>query len=213
MISIIDPGTIRDISNDLLMPNGKLKLLSSLDYAKYTTQELQLFGYKNARYGIPTIELVEYIKTIIGDRSAIEIGSGHGDLGYHLGIPMTDSKIQTTLEIKAYYEALRQPLIDYPEDVEKIEALDAVKKYKPQVVVGSWLTTYSAGPAEYGSSPAGIKEDEILNLVETYILVGNLDSHADKPILKTHGGYEKKGSFIISRAKNPQNNRIFIIKG
>lgn len=211
-IDIINPDDVRDISNDLLLPNGKLKLLSYHEYKKYTLQELQLFGHINTRYGIPTIELVEHIKSIIGDRKAIEIGAGHGDLGYHLDIPMTDSKIQDDPKIKAFYEANGQPTIKYPNDVQKLEALEAVKKYTPQVVVASWVTTYSPIPMkDYGSSPHGIKENEILDLIETYILVGNLDSHWDKPILKNSTYISRP--YIISRAKNPQNNRIFVVKG
>lgn len=200
-----------DISAELLTTEGRLKLLSYKEYVKYSHDELMYFGHLNARYGFPTIELAEYIKTIINGRIAIEIGAGSGDLGHYLGIHMTDSKIQEDNNIQNFYKVMRQPLIKYPADVEKIEALEAVKKYKPQVVIGSWVTTYASDVMSYGSSPYGIKEDKILELVDTYIVIGNLDNHGDKPIRKLpHTEVNEK--FIISRAKNPENNRIFIWK-
>lgn len=207
--AIIPTEGLTDISNELLLPNGKLKLLSSEKYREYKWTDFRHFCHQHARYGIPTVELVDYIKNIIGHRSAIEIGSGHGDLGYHLNIPMTDSKQQEMPEIKASYAAMGQPTIKYPDDVEKLEALEAVYKYKPKVVVASWITPYSKHETTFGSNPFGIREDKILSLVETLVIVGNIDIHWDKPIRKqehiTH-----HAPWIVSRAKNPEKNCIFI---
>jgi hypothetical protein len=41
-----------------------------------------------------TVELVAWLHDRIAGRKAIEIGAGMGDLGYHLGIPQTDSYAQ-----------------------------------------------------------------------------------------------------------------------
>lgn len=209
MMVVLYPKNLKDLSIVLLDSDGRLNLLSYKSYSDFDWESFRFFCHENARYGIPTIELVEYLKDIIGGRSAIEIGAGHGDLGYHLGIHRTDSKMQESPDIQERYRRFGQPTIKYPKDVEKIEALDAVKKYNPQVVVASWVTVFSATETSYGSSPHGIKEDEILKLVDTYILVGNISSHGDKPIMAIeHKTIDEP--FIISRSANRDGNRIFI---
>src|SRR5271170_675184 len=81
----------------------RLKLLSYKEYDKIDRIALKLFCHATGRYGLPTIELVEYLKELIGGRSAIEIGAGNGDLGRHLGIPMTDSRLQEDPVIRERY--------------------------------------------------------------------------------------------------------------
>lgn len=206
---ILDPNKITDISKQLLLENGKVKLLPYQEWLSYTWEDFRFFCHQHARYGIPTRELVELIKNIIGARSAIEIGAGAGDLGYHLGIPMTDSRIQEEGIVRAMYEKMGQPIIKYGIDVEKLESLEAVKKYKPQVVLASWVTTFSPRETTFGSSPYGVKEKDILDLVETYILVGNLNFCGDKPIMKLpHSIIE--APHIISRSINKEGNRVWV---
>lgn len=200
-------GEVKDISKEILMDNGKLKLLQ--DFNKYTPEELRLFCHQYARYGLPTVELIKTLLDLINNRSCIEIGAGHGDIGYHLKIHMTDSKIQQTDEVKSIYKLMGQPIIQYPEDVEKIEALSAVKKYQPKVVIGSWITPYSPKKVLHGSSPYGVMDNEILSLVETYIMIGNIDTHGDNPLMQLPHG-EIAAPWLRSRAKNQDRNRIFI---
>jgi len=210
MISrIISANSTRDISSELLLPNGRLKLLPSKTLQAYKWDDFRTFCHIHARYGIPTVEQHLFLQKVIGDRSVIEIGAGAGDLGFHLKIQMTDSKQQDRPDIKAAYEAMRQPTINYPRDVEKIDALKAVEKYKPQVVIGSWITTYAPHEMPYSSNPFGIKEKLILDQVETFILIGNVDVHGDKPIMKI-AHEEIYEQWIVSRGKNQENNRIFI---
>jgi hypothetical protein len=202
---------LKDISSQLLMKNKKLKLLDAKEYDNFSHGDLRFFCHQHARYGLPTTECVNFIREVINGRTALEIGSGHGDLGYHLNIRMTDSKIQEDPGVRLFYMMGRQPVINYPPDIRKIEAIDAVKKWRPQVVVGSWITRWVSPdfPPSGNGSVFGVKEDEILDLVETYILVGNLDTHGDKEIMKRKHR-EIANPFLKSRAKNPENNRIFI---
>lgn len=209
MITIIHESETKYISDQLLMENGNLKLLNSSFYRELPWDDFRLFCHLHGRYGIINIELIEFLKKIIHDRSVIEIGSGAGDLGHHLGIHMTDSKQQDNPGIKKIYEMMKQPTIKYSADVEKIDALDAVIKYKPQVAIGNWITTYAPHEMPYGSNPYGIKEPEILDLVESFILIGNIDIHGDKPILKLPHE-EFYFDWLVSRAKNQENNRIWI---
>lgn len=207
--SILKPGNLKDISQELLLPNGKLKLFPAKFYDDLDKNNLRLFCHMYARYGLPTTELIDFLIQKIDGRSAIEIGSGHGDLGYHLHINMTDSKIQKKPEIQEIYKSMEQPIIDYPDDVEEIEALDAVHKYKPSVVIASWITTYAPHFMPYSSSSHGIKEAKILDKVETFIIIGNNDLHGDKPIRKLPH-LEIYEPWIKSCATNPENNRIYI---
>lgn len=210
MISrIIAEDSVIDISPELLLSNGKLKLLSSEEFKSYRWDDFRTFCHKYARYGIHTMEQQLFLHYIIKGRKTIEIGSGAGDLGFHMQIPMTDSKQQDSPAIKAAYAAMRQPTIKYPEDVEKLEALKAVNKYKPQVVIGSWVTTYAPHEMPYGSNPFGIKENLILDKVETFILIGNIDTHGDKPIMSLPHE-EIYEPWMVSRGKNQLNNRIWI---
>lgn len=208
-VSIINATNLKDLSGELLRPDGKMKLKYASHYSQYSWDDFRSFCHFHARYGIPTIELIHYLDEIIGGRSAIEIGSGCGDLGFHLGIKMTDSKLQEDPLIVKIYKAMKQPVIKYPQDVEKIDALDAVKKYQPQVVVASWITPYSSHEANFGSNPFGVKESEILDLVETFIIIGNLDTHWDKPIRKKDH-LLLHPEWLVSRAKNPKNNCIMV---
>lgn len=198
------------IFNDIMMSNNKMKLLPASHYKSYPWNDFRFFCHTYARYGIVTQELIDILKIYIKDKNAIEIGAGCGDLGYHLGIPMTDSKIQDDPLIKKVYEYMGQPTINYPEDVEKIEAISAIKKYKPQVVIASWVTAFGyPGKDDFGCNECGVKENEILNMVDTYILYGNSSVHHDKPIMKhLHTVIDHPG--FISRSSSKDMNKLFI---
>jgi hypothetical protein len=96
----------------------------------YRQEHLMLWCVKSARYTIPTIELIDFLKARIGNRKAIEIGSGNNDLGWYLGIPQTDSYIQQTEAMKTLYSALGQVPTSPKPDVEKLDAIAAIKKYQ-----------------------------------------------------------------------------------
>lgn len=192
--------------------NGQLELLSHKDYEKMDHTALRVWCHKNARYGLPTRELIIWLDCFIADRKAIEIGSGHGDLAFHLGIKGTDSKCQDMPDVKAWYKIMGQPTIKYPKGIEKIEALDAVKKYKPDIVLGSWITEWidpKLPPPPHGGSVYGVKEDLLLETGVTYILIGNLAVHGKKKIMKLDHR-ELEYPFIKSRSSQPSLDRLLI---
>lgn len=209
IITSLKNSNIITIYNEVLDNNNRVKLMPAEEWRKYKWDDFRLFCHEFSRYGIPTIEVINFLKEKINGRRTLEIGAGAGDLGYHLGIKMTDSKQQERPEVIAAYKAMRQPLIKYPKDVERREATDAVYKYKPEVVVASWITTYAPHEMPYGSNPYGVREFDILRLCETFILIGNRDTHGDKPIMEIeHEEYLLSG--LVSRAHNQDNNRIWI---
>ncbi len=201
---------------DLLDDRGQLQLLPAAAYDAISHEALMVWCNRNARYGLPTVELVAWLKERIAGRSAIEIGSGAGDLAYHLGIPGTDSKIQKRPAVRAWYESMGQPVIRYPKFVQNLDAFEAIEEYKPEVVVASWVTHWvdPNKPLPLGEVGCmfGIKEDLLLATGVTYIMVGNLDVHRQKPIFSLpHKEYNLP--FVRSRATFPNLNRVWVWEG
>ena len=215
--SILNPQTVRvspqDITGmDVLDANGRVKLMPAAEWRKFPHQYIQQWCHVNSRYVIPTIELINWLKQKIGGRTAIEVGAGMGDLGYHLGIQMTDSYMQRRPEVQLYYQTLGSPTTDPPPDVAEYEALDALDHFKPQVCVAGFLTQmYQDGDSEkrIGSSVYGAQEFRLLEKVETYIMIGNELPHYGKRLLNVpHETY--KVPWVVTRAKEQDKNVIWV---
>jgi hypothetical protein len=196
---------------------GRMKLRPAATYADTPTLDLFTWCAQHARYGIPTTELVEFLRELIGDRRALEIGAGQGDLGGHLGIPMTDSAKQSEdQQIARYYRAIGQFPTDPPADVDRLEAIRAIETYSPSVVIGSWITQlYQPGDettktrAAIGSSIYGVDERDVIERVQTYIHIGNRKTHGDKRLLaRPHRVV--RAPWIVSRSLSPEDNEIYI---
>lgn len=194
---------------NLLDSKGLLSLKHAEEYDAYTWEDLRLFCHYNARYILPTFELIDFLKSQIEGLTAIEIGAGSGDLGRHLNIPMTDSHCQEWPDVQAFYNIIGQPRIKYGKDVERLDAMAAVNKYKPDVVIGAWVTHWidpGKPPPPGGGNVYGIKDDEILPLVKKYIIIGAEEIHKYKGIMKSkHKNVD--ASFVRSRRRD---NRIWI---
>lgn len=185
--------------------------MSVAEMDRWSHDSIQLWCHKNARYGLPNIETVEWIKQRIGGRSAIEIGAGSGDLCRHLGIRGTDSKLQANNEMAmALYQLAGQPMIQYPEWVVQSEALDAVRYYQPEVVVASWVTNW-VDPDKFTGPGCmyGVHEDQILAAGCEYIFIGNLETHKHKPLLKVPHEIHRL-PFLRSRATHAAVNVALI---
>jgi len=208
---------IRVLSPDLPLPDlldaeGRLKLLSAQEYDRIPPDSLRLWCHRYARYGLPTTELVAWLQERITSHTAIEIGSGSGDLAYHLGIPATDNKMQKRRSIQEYYQSIGQPTIRYPKFVQNLDALDAVREYQPQTVIASWVTEWidpNLPPPPSGGNIWGVKEDEILATGCEYILIGNQQVHGGKKIM-AQPHQEFTLPFLRSRANHPELDRIWI---
>lgn len=177
----------KDVSHldEVLKPNGILECLPSSVYETIPLNDLRLWCHANAVYGLPTHELIQFLKDVfIG--ATIEIGAGDGVFGRSLGVQSTDSYIQSDPKMAILYRLMGQPVVKYGANVEKIEALDAVRKYKPDTVFGSWVTQY-VSPEEnidVTGCMAGIDEVAMSKLVQRYIVFGNEKVHKDKKIFK-----------------------------
>ena len=209
-VSILDATTPTPIG--MLREDGILALHPSGFYDAISHDSLRIWCHRNGRYGLPTQELVSWLHDYIGTRRAIEIGSGYGDLAFHLGIPATDNWCQTFPDVKMYYEVTSQPVIQYPERVEKLDAAAAIAKYQPEIVIGSWVTQWidpTLPPPVGGGNIYGIKEDEIVTAGLTYIMIGNSAVHGDKRVM-TFPHEEWKFSFLKSRSSKPELDRMWV---
>lgn len=167
-------------AEDLLLENGILQVRPYAQIQNLDPTVILNFILRYGIYVLPTAELVDFLKTEIRGK-AIEIGCGHGALGRALSIPITDSYLQETPEIKMYYQLMGQPTVPYPRDVEKLNAEQAMKKYRPDTVIGAYITHKYNGKT---GNMYGVVEGKILSAGCKYINIGNDKVHADKPILK-----------------------------
>lgn len=207
-------AVVAGLNSTLLDKKGRIRLFPAAFYKALPPDALSIWCLQQARYGIPTVELVEWLKNEIGDRKAIEVGAGNGDLGYHLGIVSTDSYAQASRpEMQLTYAATGQVPTAPKPDVLKLSAVDAVKRLKPKVVVASWLTRkFIKGKDKEGVAQAfayGAEEEKIWENCHTYIHIGNVNSHGKKTLLaKPH--LELFFPWLVSRAVDPSRNVIYL---
>lgn len=205
---VLDPKSIRDLAPEALGPDGRLRVLPAAFWAATTPAERALFGHRYGLYSFPTTELVEHLRTLIGGRPAIEIGAGHGVLAEALGIPATDSRMQDQPHYRAHYAALGQPTVPYGPNVIDCHASRAVRRYRPAVVVGCWVThKYDPRRHAAGGNEVGIDEPDILANCALYVVVGNEQVHAGKAIWARRHSITFP-DFVYSRAQN--GSRDFI---
>jgi hypothetical protein len=191
-----------------------LKILDAAAYDQYPQEHIALWCHHKGIYGLPTSELVDWLKPHIAPGKTIEIGAGNGALGRALGIPITDSRCMDLLEVRIYYALNGQPVTPYPDDIIAMDAVEAVQNYQPQVVVGSWVThKYNENKHWRGGNMYGIDEDAILNqpCVIKYIVIGNTNIHGNKPI-HDRKDFKKliySHPWIKSRSQSPEKNVIY----
>lgn len=211
---VLDPSEIRDLRPDVLGADGRMRILPAAYWATTTTNERALFGTRTGIYSFPTEELVVRLKELIAGRVAIEIGAGHGILAEALGIPGTDNYQHRMLKYRLVYETAKQPIVPYGPKVIEMHASRAVRHFRPQVVIGCWVThKYDHAHPELEGNEIGVDEPDILRNCSTYIFVGNEHVHAQKPILSTRPSLGRKHvieypDYVYSRAHN--NSRDFI---
>lgn len=218
ILAPIDPAPIDAELLEVTDAGARMRALPAAELRALPADALAAWCGMRARYGLVTAELVGFLRDLIGWRDgvdadhAIEIGAGMGDLGYRVGIHMTDSAMQTRPEIRDYYRSLGQPIIDPPPDVERLDALAAIQKYRPKIVIGSWCTQlYRDGdtPKRIGSSMYGVDEEWIIRNVDVYVHVGNDGPHAGKRIYAARHETVRP-PWLVSRAADQALNCVRI---
>jgi hypothetical protein len=189
---------------------GHVRLMPAAEVLSYGLEAVQAWMVLRARYQLVTKELVEWLGAAIAGRSALEIGAGMGDLGHHLGIPMTDSGIQTRLpaEYAGQIEAMGAAPTVPPPDVELLDGEAAVAKHRPEVVVASWVTQKHHPGDAYGFE-FGVEEIRIVRAVRAYLFVGNRAVHGGKRIARLK---HRTLTFpwLVSRASEPSKNVLYV---
>lgn len=198
----LDPRKIRDISPEVLDANGRLRVLPASYWRTTTMQERALFGHTHGIYSFPTTELIAYLNEVIGERSAIEIGAGHGVLASALGIRATDNHQQAMPKYRRIYQITGQPTIRYGVNVANYSAHSAVRRFKPDVVIGCWVTHLYDPRRHYaGGNEIGVDEDDVLSNCLTYIAIGDESVHRHKKIWQ-HPHVIEYPDWLFSRASS-----------
>jgi hypothetical protein len=200
-----DPGTMGALDAE-----GTLLVKPASFYAQFSTTEVAYFGVKNGLYSIPTTELVAWLKRVVGVRRMLEIGSGNGVLAQALDIPATDNLMQTWPDVMAHYRLLQQATVRYGSWVENLHAHEAVARYEPEVVLACWVThKYRDDRPELSGNMFGVDEEALLSRCQTYIHVGNGETHAGKPLKNLpHRRYQF--DWLVARTTKPALNEICV---
>jgi hypothetical protein len=207
----VNPSDVAFLETMILDARGQIYPFAAHFYHKYVKPDvLRVWCAKRARYTVVTRELLDWLRNQIAGKPALEIGAGMGDLGFHLGIPMTDNYGQTeNQEVAAFMSAMKQTPTTPPKNlVVKADAQTAVMRFKPSVVIGSWITQRWL-PGDTEGNAHGPREEEIIKNCETYIHIGNEHIHGKKRILKLpHETY--KFHWLVSRAADQTQNVIHV---
>jgi hypothetical protein len=190
----------------LLDEKGNVKCLDAAEYGQFEFMEVRQFAHQYGIYQFPTTELLELITKLIDGKSCLEIGAGSGSIGRNLGIRVTDSHSQTRPEVAKLYREMGQPIIKYPSDVEKLNAKEAIKKYRPKVVLACWLTQlYDRNRHDEGGNMHGVDLEWVFDRVDKMIFVGNSEVHKNIRIPKGAKVKSWKSLDFISRSLEGDN--------
>lgn len=174
----IDQAITRDLRPEALDENGRIRILPAAFWDTTTVDERSMFGCQTGHYCFPTVELVAKLKELIAGRTAIEVGSGNGVLAAALGIPATDNFQQRMPQYRLFYEATGQATVPYGDNVVDMHASRAVRHYKPDVVLGCWVThKFNPKRLDKGGNEIGLDEADVMRHCHEYIMVGNMAVH------------------------------------
>ena len=211
IISVVNHGDSAAVRKAVLDEEGHIQELPAPKWKQFPWDDVRLFMHEYPVYVLPTTELLDVLEDLTADyRKVIEIGAGIGSIGRLLGIKMTDSYMQQDNKVaKMIYELTRQPVIKYPPDVIKADALTAYRRFKPDCILGCYVTHKYREDIGTGNM-FGVDFERLLPLVKRLILVGNKFTHAAKPIMSCdHTEIDLKGG-LITRSSERDLDRIFV---
>ncbi|HEY9879016.1 MAG TPA: hypothetical protein V6D29_11200 [Leptolyngbyaceae cyanobacterium] len=202
------PGEIESLDAQIWDIDKNIpKLLPAAFYKDIPLQSLRAWCVRRAIYQIPTIELVDWLKNKIAGKRAIEVGSGNNGLCHYLGIQGTDNRCQQLPEVITLYEMAGQVPTNPADSIKTLDAVDAVKRYKPDIIVASWITQKKL--VQGNGNQYGPEEEKIVDSGRVYIHIGNVDIHGDKRILsRPHQKIVAPG--LVSRSAYPDLNCVYV---
>ena len=93
--TFLNPENVEDLEELLFNDDGELVPVESSVLADIPHSKLQFFCLKHGIYSVPSVELIDTLKELIGNpEEALEICSGNGVYGRELGIRATDNYMQ-----------------------------------------------------------------------------------------------------------------------
>jgi len=211
MLQIIDKIDTSYLNSHLLDNKNHLLVKPASFYQNIPQNHLVLWCHVHGVYCLPTEELIDWLRGHLEIDRTIEIGAGIGTIGRSLNIPITDScYMRNNQEVIFYYKIMQQPITEYPSDIIEMDAIAAIQHYKPNVVIGSWIThKYNEEEPLREGNMFGIDENFILKNVKKYIMIGNQKVHSKKPILDLpHKTF--KFPWLFSRSVNSEFNEIYM---
>lgn len=211
-----DTGPIRAA---LMTAPGIPRVLPAATVQAYPHPLLLQLMVEEGLYVWPTLELAQWLH----QRGVeMEIGAGNGALAEYMCIRATDNYSQAPdyrcppkLAGKQWIwqqgqDAMRaagQAFVTYGLHVERIEAMEAVIRYKPAVIVGLFIT-HQFKTGDQDGNQFGPDEEKLIRRA-TYIMVGNAHTHRNKRILplanETH-----EFPWLITRGTDQALNRIWV---
>ena len=74
--------------------------------------------------------------------------------------------------------------ITYPDDVEKLDAVSAIKKYQPEFVIGSYVTRKWGLGSRKDGNMYGVDTGWVSINCHKFYMIGNESIHSGDPIMK-----------------------------
>lgn len=221
-VSLIHPSErVSELESQVMASKGIPRVVPAALLESYARDDVRALMMIHGLYVFPTVELEECLRGLIDGRTAIEIGAGNGVMAERLGIVATDNYSQApdfnpgdkhrSLMMQHRQRMLMTGTspVTYGSNVLRQDGISAVIKHRPAVVLGQFITHQWHAGMEHGSV-FGVEEHKLLKRAD-YIMVGNLNTHAQKPILaRPHDEIELSG--LITRAEASDLNRIFVFK-
>lgn len=121
---------------------------------------LMLFAQKQGIYCFYSRQLIQRLKALIGDLSCVEIAAGDGTLARFLTAAGTP--------VRATDNGAWEGIVNYPAEVERLDAREALATYRPQAVLCSWPPPCNHFEAAVFETPS----------VSLYIVIGSRHEYA-----------------------------------
>lgn len=209
--SVIYPTESLENLDKIFMDGNFVKPLPYKEILSVKRDNFLFWCMKRGVYQYPTIELLEWLKNYLKlpNPKVLEIGAGNGAFSRYLGTKASDSKVQETPEIKLLYSLQRIGTTNPPDDVEKLDAVEAIRKYQPEIVFGTYITNkWKEGDKD--GFDRGVDHEKFWKFdhVKKYIMIGNSRVHAGHTFLKIRHN-EFYEPWLISRSEQTLN-RIFV---
>lgn len=206
---VLEQTDVSALESILLDENKRLQPVPFDAVRDFSQNDISVFCQKHGVYQIVTTELVEFVRTQIADFRTIEIGAGNGCLGRALGVPLTDNRMQERAHIKRFLAQMKQPPVHYADDVQKLEALTAIKILRAEAAIGSWVT-HKWKPGMSDGNQWGVDEAVLSCRLKRYIFVGNFHTHKTKELLRYCTPKEYRFDWLVSRSMHRRENLIWI---